>query len=286
MTLHERINAARDGFVAAGIGPEEAALDAELLAREALGWDRAELLASLHDPAPPWLELRYQKLVARRLAREPVAYILGRREFWGLDFEVGSGVLIPRPETEIIVEEAQRAARAPGSTGPRLVADVGTGTGCLAVTLAREFSAARFVATDTSRAALAFASLNASRHGVASRIALVEADLLEGVHGQFDLIVSNPPYVPQGDVPSLPPEVRQFEPIEALVGGADGLDVIRRLLAQADARLRAGGLFIFEFGFGQEQIVRQAVGSHVGLALEKVASDLQEIPRTAVVRHL
>jgi release factor glutamine methyltransferase len=285
MTLHERINAARDCLLSVGIRPEEAALDAELLARETLGWDRAELLASLHDPAPPGLEPRYQTLVARRLAREPVAYILGRREFWGLDFEVGRGVLVPRPETELIVKEALRVAREPGSAGPRLVADVGTGTGCLAVTLAREFSAATFVATDTSRAALAFASRNAARHGVASRIALVEADLLEGVDGQFDLIVSNPPYVPEGDVGSLPPEVRLFEPIEALVGGADGLDVIRRLLARAEVHLCAAGFLIFEFGFGQEQIVRQAVGCHVGLALEKVANDLQGIPRTAVVRR-
>jgi release factor glutamine methyltransferase len=285
MTLHERINAARDCFLKVGIRPEEAALDAELLARDALGWDRAALLAALHDPAPPSLEPSYQMLVARRLAREPVAYILGRREFWGLDFEVGPGVLVPRPETELIVEEAQRVVGSPGSPGPRLVADVGTGSGCLAVTLARDFGDAAFVATDSSRAALAFASRNAARHGVASRIALVETDLLEGVDGPFDLIVSNPPYVPEGDVPSLPPEVRQFEPIEALVGGADGLDVIRRLLVHAEARLRAGGFLVFEFGFGQEPIVRQAVGCHVGLVLERVANDLQGIPRTAIVRR-
>ena len=120
---------------------------------------------------------------------------------------------------------------------------------------------------------------------VASRIALVEADLLDGVHGQFDLIVSNPPYVPSGDLASLPPEVRQFEPIQALDGGADGLDVIRRILAQADPRLRAGGFLIFEFGFGQETLVREAVGSLAGLALDNIASDLQGIPRTAVVRR-
>jgi len=302
MTLHDHINVVRDRLLQAGIAREEAALDAELLARAALGCDRATLLASLHDAAPDALQGRYGPLVARRLAREPIAYILGRHEFWGLEFEVGPAVLVPRPETESVVEEALNCVgggleprattdhRAEGedvsaARGPLLIADVGTGSGCLAVSLARELRSARVVAIDVSRPALAVAARNARRHGVDPRISFVETDLLGGVNARFDMIVSNPPYVPASDRASLPSEVRDFEPMEALLGGTDGLDVIRRLLEQSETRLCTGGWLIFEFGFGQEDGVRLSVGDRQALSLVRIRADLQGIPRTALVQR-
>ena len=275
----------------AGIDPVEAAVDADLLARTVLGWDRARLLASLSDPAPPRFHDDYATLVARRQHREPAAYIVGCREFWQRDFEVGPGVLVPRPETEIIIEEALArlaACRAASLFDPHacdlLVADVGTGSGCLAITLAIEMPHARLVATDRSAAALRMARRNAARHDVSDRIRFLETDLLVGVDAQFDLIVSNPPYVPAADMAGLPPEVGGFEPCDALAGGADGLDVIRGLLLQAESRLRENGWLIFEFGFGQEAAVRKAIGARPAFQIDTVRRDLQGLPRTAVVR--
>lgn len=290
MTLHAEIAAARHLLEQAGIDPIEAAVDADLLARKALGWDRARLLASLTDAAPPGFHDAYAPLVARRRRREPAAYIVGHREFWGRDFEVGPGVLVPRPETEIVVEEALarvalRAAASPAQHRHVLrVADVGTGSGCLAIALALELPAARLVATDTSSTALKAAQRNAALHDVADRIWFVETDLLSDVDERFDLIVSNPPYVPATDMVQLPPEVRDYEPGEALLGGIDGLDVIRRLLLQCESRLRSDGLLVFEFGFGQEAGVRTAVAARPAFQLEAVRHDLQGVPRTAVAR--
>jgi len=291
MTLHAEIAGARHVFEQAGIDPIEAAVDAELLARSVLRWDRACLLASLGESAPPGFHDAYTALVARRQRREPAAYIVGYREFWTRDFEVGPGVLVPRPETEIIIEEAlarlagqMAASPSRGRRHHLLVADVGTGSGCLAVTLALELPDARLVATDTSRAALQIAERNALRHEVTDRIEFLETNLLAQVDARFDLIVSNPPYVPASDMPDLPPEVRDYEPREALFGGDDGLDVIRELLLQSESRLHENGLLIFEFGFGQEAEVGKAIGSRPAFRLETIRPDLQGIPRTAVVR--
>ncbi len=293
MTIQAEIADARRALERAGIDPVEAAVDADLLARVVLGWDRAHLLASLDDPAPSGFHAAYAALVGRRVRREPAAYIAGFREFWGRDFEVGPGVLVPRPETELIVEEAvgrlaghlAASVRADGDERSRfLVADVGTGSGCLAVSLAREFPRARVVATDTSPAALDTAARNAARHEVADRIQFVHANVLAGVDAAFDLIVSNPPYVPAADMSGLPPEVRDYEPRQALFGGDAGLDVITELLLQSESRMRAGALLVFEFGFGQEAAVRDAVASRPAYVLEHIRNDLQGIPRTAIVR--
>ncbi len=293
MTIQAEIADARRALDRAGIDPVEAAVDADLLARVVLGWDRAHLLASLADPAPSGFHAAYAALVGRRERREPAAYIAGFREFWGRDFEVGPGVLVPRPETELIVEEAvgrlaghlAASVRADGHERPRfLVADVGTGSGCLAVSLALEFPRARVVATDTSPAALDTAARNAARHEVADRIQFVHANVLAGVDAAFDLIVSNPPYVPAADMSGLPPEVRDYEPRQALFGGDAGLDVITELLLQSESRMRAGALLVFEFGFGQEAAVRDAVASRPAYVLEHIRNDLQGIPRTAIVR--
>ena len=293
MTLQSAIADARRTLEKAGIDPIEAAVDADLLARTVLGWDRASLLASLTDPPPPGFPTAYAALVARRERREPAAYIVGYREFWSRQFEVGPGVLVPRPETELIVEEAlarlagrvAASFREPASSRrPIDIADVGTGSGCLAVTLAIELPPARVVGTDTSARALDVARRNAERHEVADRIDFVNTDLLAGLDTRFDLVVSNPPYVPASQMAQLPPEVREHEPPDALSGGPDGLDVVRSLLLQAESRLKEDGWLIFEFGFGEDRAVADAIAARPAYRLEVMRSDLQGIPRTAVVR--
>ena len=279
--LHERLTDAKRSLVQAGIPEAEAALDAELLARHVLECDRATLLTRSRDAIPSAFDRLYQALVARRVAREPIAYILGRREFWGLDFEVTSEVLIPRPETELIVEEALAVA---SRTLTRRVIDVGTGSGCLAVALAIEFPSARVFATDISPGALEVAARNAERHKVAGRVTLVQSDLLAGVEGPAQVVVSNPPYVPEGERHEIQPEVGRYEPATALYAGADGLAVIRRLLALAPRCLAQDGCLVVEFGFGQDAAVR-AAAADAGWRVVRVRADLQRIPRVAVLRR-
>jgi release factor glutamine methyltransferase len=281
-SVHERLVQARQIFTHAGIDAEEAALDAEVLARHVLDWDRATLVARWRESPPASFDEHFQPLIARRASREPVAYITGHREFWALDFDVTPDVLIPRPETELIVEEAVKHARE--VRPPRHIVDVGTGSGCIAIALAREFPSARVTATDISIAALEVARRNAERHGVAQRITLVNADLLDEVP-PADLIVSNPPYIPAGDAASLPPEVGQHEPAAALFGGAgDGLEIVRRLLASAGAHLADEGRLMIEFGFGQEAPLREAALAS-GWQVVRLCNDLQAIPRVAVLRR-
>jgi release factor glutamine methyltransferase len=296
-TLRALVASARAQLIGRGIEPGEAAMDAALLARRLLGWDLARFVA--RDTDQPSAEFRgnYEALVARRAAREPISVILGRREFWGLDFEVSPAVLAPRPETEIIIEAAldcgagllardgrgdDAAAAAAREDAPRpLLLDVGTGSGCLAICLARQFPGARVVATDVSHAALEVARRNAARHGVENQVSFLRASLLEGVAGPAAMIVSNPPYVPSSDIADLPPEVRDWEPRGALDGGPDGLDVARALLADAPRVLAPGGWLIMEFGFGQEAGIREAV-TRSALGLVAIRRDLQGVPRTLV----
>jgi release factor glutamine methyltransferase len=281
-SLHERLADARETLIRAGIPAEEAALDAEVLARHVLDCDRATLLTRARDPLPSAFDRLYHALIARRVAREPVAYIVGHREFWGLEFDVTPAVLIPRPETELVVEEA--LASLPRRDIVRHIIDVGTGSGCLAVTLAVEFPPANVTATDTSHEALAVAYRNADRHNVIGRITFVQADVLKDLTEPADLIVSNPPYVPAGDAATLQAEVARYEPASALYGGPDGLDVIRRLVGSARQHLAAGGWLIIEFGFGQEAGVRE-VAREAGWNVARIRSDLQGIPRVAVLRR-
>jgi release factor glutamine methyltransferase len=281
-SLHERLADARETLIRAGIPAEEAALDAEVLARHVLDCDRATLLTRARDPLPSAFDRLYHALIARRVAREPVAYIVGHREFWGLEFDVTPAVLIPRPETELVVEEA--LASLPRRDIVRHIIDVGTGSGCLAVTLAVEFPPASVTATDTSHEALAVAYRNADRHNVIGRITFVQADVLKDLTEPADLIVSNPPYVPAGDAATLQAEVARYEPSSALYGGPDGLDVIRRLVGSARQHLAVGGWLIIEFGFGQEAAVRE-VAREAGWNVARIRSDLQGIPRVAVLRR-
>jgi len=281
-SLHERLADARQTLVRAGIPANEAALDAEVLARHVLECDRATLLTRARDPIPSAFDRLYHTLVARRAAREPIAYIVGHREFWGLEFEVTPAVLIPRPETELIVEEAISVI--PIREAARRIIDVGTGSGCLAVALAVEFPPATVIAIDLSEEALTVAARNAERHNLIGRIDFVRTDLLQGVSGTADLIVSNPPYVPDRDAPIVQPEVGRYEPASALYGGKDGLDLIRRLLADARPLLATGGWLIIEFGFGQEPAVEEIAGE-LGWIVGRMRTDLQGIPRVAVLRR-
>ena len=278
-SVAERLARARAQLEAAGLSPADAALDAEVLARHVLQWDRATLIIRSRDGEPAGFADRLGDLVARRSAREPVAQIVGHREFWGLDFEVTPDVLVPRPETEIIVEEAIQFAT---TAECRTVADVGTGSGCLAVAIAREIPDARIVAIDVSPAALAVAHRNAARHAVDHRIVFREGSVLTPLAEPVDLIVSNPPYVPDSAASTLAPEVVEHEPHRALFGGDDGLDVIRELLDRAPARLADGGRLVVEFGFGQSAQMIQ-LSDRAGWTILRVRDDLQGIPRTIVL---
>jgi release factor glutamine methyltransferase len=283
VTIHARVAAARLRLRAAGVSQAESDLDARLLAQHVLGWTMERFLADAQDAEPDGFGPRYDTLVERRAAREPLAYIVGTREFWGLDFEVSRAVLIPRPSTELIVETVLR--RFPDRAAALAMADVCTGCGCLAVALALERPSARIVATDISADAIAVAARNTARHGVADRIDLRRADMLDGIGGPLDAVVANPPYVVDGAAPALQPEVRDHEPALALFGGADGLRIIRRLVAEAPARLRPGGLVIFEFGCGQDADVERLLAAAPALALVEIGRDLDGIARTAVAQR-
>lgn len=280
MTLHQHIAAARRQLEAAGIAADAAAIDAEVLARHVLGWDRARLLSHYRDAAPADFNDRYQPVVHRRSRREPVAMITGTREFWSRDFAVTPNTLVPRPDTELIVEEALRILPDRAST----VIDVGTGSGCLAVTLAAERPQDLVVATDISHEALLVARANARRHQVDGRLQFVRTDLASGLRIQADLIVSNPPYVPYRDAGSLPIDVSDYEPAMALFGGRDGLAIIERLLATLTPRLAPHAAFIVEFGDGQEDDVA-AAAEREGWQVVRMRRDLQGIARTAVLER-
>ena len=278
-SVAERLTAARRQLEAAGFPPADAALDAEVLARHLLGWDRADLIVRGRDPEPPGFSTQFDSVLARRTAHEPVAQIIGRREFWGLDFEVTRDVLIPRPETEIIVELALAFA---ATRFCRRIVDVGTGSGCLAVAIAHELPSVLVTAVDVSPAALQVAARNAARHQVDDRVTLQQADVLTGVTGHFELIVSNPPYVPEADAAFMQEDVVRYEPYLALFGGRTGFEVIGRLFDQAPHHLAPGGQLIVEFGFGQAgQISRLA--ENAGWRIVRVVNDLQSIPRTIVL---
>jgi release factor glutamine methyltransferase len=282
LTVHNHVAAARERLRAAGIPFDEADLDARLLAEHVLGWTTERYFVDANQPEPAEFASQFAALVARRAAREPFAYIVGHEEFWGLRIEVTPAVLIPRPETELLVELALAHCNARGDA---TIADVCTGSGCIAVAIARERPEARIVATDITEPALDVARHNARRHGVAARIEFRRADLLDGVSDTFTLIAANPPYVAERDRATLQPEVVDHEPPHALFAGDDGLDVIRRLLPQASSQLRPGGTLLCEFGYGQADAVAQLISATRGLTMIGLRRDLQGIPRVAVARR-
>lgn len=242
----------------AGVGNPR--LDARLL------WDHAQ-----RNPG------QFEALVKRRLAREPLAYITGEKEFWSLALEVGPGVLIPRPETETIVEQV--LAHFPSMSAPLKILDLGTGSGCLLAALLKEFPNATGLGIDESDKALAIAGRNLARHGLETRGAVRRGNWMDGLAGDWDVIVSNPPYIPTADIAGLEPEVRDYEPVGALDGGPDGLDAVRAL-AVAFGRLKAGTAFV-EIGAGQADAAAAIFRDH-GLPVLHIAPDLASIGRVVV----
>jgi release factor glutamine methyltransferase len=262
----------------AGVGSPT--LAAELLLMHVLGCDRAWLYAHPEAPLAADLAARYFDLVARRIAGTPTQYLVGRQEFWGLEMEVTPDVLIPRPETEHLVEVALERLGQNRSQKTLLIADVGTGSGCLAVALAAELPSARVFASDVSQAALEVARRNAARHGVAGRIGFVRASLLEPfASARLDLVVSNPPYVARSEAELLPREVREHEPPEALFAGPEGGEIYRPLIAQAARALAPGGFFVVELGYGAAPAAFSLIEAAGEWTRITVTSDLAGIPR-------
>jgi release factor glutamine methyltransferase len=234
-------------------------LCAEMLMAHLLGTDRAALCRRAKDRLSTDEAARYEELLARRAAREPVQHIVGRTEFWSLDILCDPGALIPRPETEVVIQTALGVLK--NSAAPE-IADIGTGTGCIAIALATELPGARLYASDISRNALELAARNLAAHGLSERVQLFEGDMAEpflshGLAGRLDAVVCNPPYVAESHKPALQPEVREYEPEAALYGGRDGLRVVARLLAEAAPLLKPAGYLIIEIAQGQAPAVRE-----------------------------
>lgn len=261
---------------------ERARADAETLMLHHIGKNRAWLIAHADDEFGGCASIGYAKLIERRLAGEPIQYIVGECEFYGLPFKVTRDVLIPRPETEHSVEKVLELAK--GFDAPRIV-DVGTGSGAIAIAVAHNFLSAQMTATDVSSAALEVARGNAERNGVADRIRFVQGDLVAPVAGEhFDTVVSNPPYVAEHDRETLSIEVREYEPATALFAGASGLDVYRRLIPSAHAVLVPGGYVVLEIGYEQRDAIAGLLKDS-GFNEIEFTADLQGIDRVAVGRR-
>ena len=272
-------------------GVPEARREAGSLLAHVVGRDRTFLITHADDTLAVDEVQRYDELITRRAAGEPLQYLTGEQEFYGLDFEVTPDVLIPRPETELLIEKARVLLKEKGQpqiTDAPLICDVGTGTGCIAITLLHEMPRARAVALDISTGALRVAARNAARHNVGERLTLIESDCfaaLEPASAQFDLIASNPPYIDEADLDDLQREVREHEPRIALTPGADGLRMIRRLLADAPRFVKPDGHLLIEIGYDQHAAVMQMIDARTWQLLD-IYKDLQGIPRTVALRRL
>jgi len=267
-------------------GLSEPRREAGSLLSHVLGRDTAFLITHADETLTADELSSLREAVARRAGGEPFQYIAGRQEFYGLEFEVSPDVLIPRPETELLVETALELLR---ETPAPFVCDVGTGSGCIAVTLLHERPDARGVALDVSPPALAVAARNAARHGVAGRLSFLVSDCFEALPAaddggdRFDLVASNPPYIVEADVEGLQREVREHEPRVALTPGGDGLSVVRRLVEESPRALKPGGHLLVEIGFGQHESVAALVDPEVWTLLD-IYKDLQGIPRTVALK--
>lgn len=254
--------------------------DARLLIAFALGLDRTMLFINGERPLSTDEIAAIDALVTRRLRREPVSRIFGRKEFWSLSLDVTGAVLVPRPETETVVEAALDFVVRGGLRLERLrVLDIGTGSGALMLALLSELENATGIATDISQDALAVARGNAERLSLAARCDFVLCNIVDAVSGRFDLIVSNPPYIAHSDIATLEPEVRDYDPALALDGGIDGLDFYRAIAAQAQRLLAPGGRLIVELGAGQEAAVHSLFVA-AGLSVNAARTDLAGIPRS------
>jgi len=262
------------------IGIEQPEVDARALIGHALHLDRAQLIGQSDRTLEAREIAAISALAARRLKREPVSRIRGRREFWTLSLEISPHVLDPRPDTETVVEAALESIEYRGLRRERLrILDIGTGSGALLLALLSELPNAHGVGTDISAAALAIARTNAERNGLAARCAFVACNIASGVQGPLDLIVSNPPYIAHGEIARLAPEVRDYDPRIALDGGKDGLDAYRAIAQAAPRLIAPGGRLIVELGAGQEPAVR-ALFTKAGLSVNAARPDLAGIARS------
>jgi release factor glutamine methyltransferase len=276
-SVSEALQLIAQTFRAAGI--DDADVDARVLAGHALHLDRARLVSQSDRVLEAREVNAISGLAARRLKREPVSRILGRKEFWSLALAITSDVLVPRPETETVVEGALDFVVRNGLRMEKLrILDIGTGSAALLVALLNELPNATGIGTDISRAALEAAQINVAQFGFESRSSLIACDMAAGVQGQFDLVVSNPPYIARGEIASLAPEVRDYDPMMALDGGDDGLTAYRSISADAKRILAQGGRLFVEMGAGQEPAVRELF-TNAGLVVGIARNDLAGTPR-------
>lgn len=262
-----------------GNNVEEASIESEVLLRHVMGIDRARLLASLDADMSPDQRQYFMKLVARRSRGEPTAYITGHKEFYGLDFKVNRHVLIPRPETEMLVEKAISLCR---ENGYSKIADIGTGCGAIAVSLAVNIPSIAVCATDIYAEAIEVARQNSIKHGVEDRITLLKGDMLEPIPEPVDLIIANLPYVRQREIHDTGP--LSYEPSTALNGGEEGLDKIERLCRGAGSMLKANGSLILEIGEGQGEAVKAILHKYFTTGKIEIEKDLARIERMATLR--
>jgi release factor glutamine methyltransferase len=278
VVLKDALNSAISALASAQVGSPR--LNAETLLMFALSCDRAYLFAHPERELTPQEKINYQEAVAQRALGIPTQYITGHQEFWGMDLIVSPAVLIPRPETEHVVEAALDLVRNGGRASSPSIIDVGTGSGCIALALAKELPQAEIHATDISAAALEIARANAARHRLDQRIQFRQTDLLHGFEsGTFDLVVSNPPYVGKSEADQVQLEVRKYEPRNAVFAGPSGLEVIERLIPQANDVLKPGGFLLMEISGTIAEGVKRLLAGWSDL---RVINDLQGIPRVAV----
>jgi len=281
--LKDALSSAIDHLAAAHVGSPR--MNAELLLMFTLGCDRAYLFAHSERELPTEEQTRYEEALIRRSTGEPAQYITGHQEFWGMDFIVSPAVLIPRPETEHVIEtvlDLARVGRVPSPANSLRIADVGTGSGCIALALAKELPQAVIHATDISPAALEIAHANATRHQLENRIHFHQTDLLQGLDpGMFDFVVSNPPYVGDFEEDQVQLEVRKFEPRSAVFAGPTVVEVIERLIPQARTALKPGGWLVMEISGTIVESAKRLLG---GWQKVQITNDLQDIPRVAAAQ--
>jgi release factor glutamine methyltransferase len=285
VTLAEAIYQAAQRLSVHGIS--NARLDAEILLAHIFMRDRAWLIIHRDESLDEAQRTLFEDAVNRRTRREPLQYITGKQEFWGLDFSVTPDVLIPRPETELVVEAALKIIQTEG--GQVTIVDLCVGSGCIAVSLAKETDAACIFATDKSDRALAVARENARKHDVSDRIRFLEGDLFGplaelDLHGMVDIIVSNPPYVRSGDLSALQPEVKDFEPELALIAGPKGTEIQQRIIGTAPEFLKKHGALIMEMGQGQSEALMRMVNDAGRYEIPEIMNDLAGIERVIVAR--
>jgi len=281
MTLREALTVAAAEFAADPHLHATASRDAELLLLHSLRIPRITLIAHPDRELTPTQRTTYEKSIARRLQHEPIQYITGEQEFYGLPLKVSPAVLIPRPETEHLVEAVLKALP---TNQPLKIADIGTGSGAIAIALAVHLPQAAITALDISPEALAIATINAHEHNLSNRIRFLQSDLLSDVAHEtatFDAIVSNPPYIPETDRATLHPQVRNHEPATALFAGETGLDIYRCLIPQAQNALKPHGLLALEIGHGQQPDIARLLADWGQVSF---VEDLQQIPRVALAR--